>query len=126
MLMMHCIVLFCIGTWSATALCQVGHEFTLTLDTGYTQYSLPEQASPTKRQRSASSASTVGGDEYLSPLPLLFMVSEQAGDAAPNLQNAVVAALVSIHGIVKEVTLKQARSSGRQHYLSPRYPLLSS
>ena len=78
------------------------------------------------RQRSASSADTVGGDEYLSPLQLLFMVSEQAGDAAPNLQNAVVAALVSMHGIVKEVTLKQARSSGRQHYLSPRYHLILS
>jgi dynein heavy chain 1 len=36
------------------------------------------------------------------------------------LREAVVSALVSIHNSVKTVTLKLAKTTGRQHYLSPR------
>lgn len=85
------------GTWSTHALAQVGYEFTAGLDTGYTEYNVPSDA----------------GDVFA-------IVMESTGSAEPQLHEAVVAALVSIHDAVKKATVRVGKVSGRQHYLSPR------
>lgn len=88
------------GTWSQMALAQVGHEFTLQLDTGYTGYKAPSNHGARPE--------------------VLEMVANLLGSKEPNMRDAVVAALVIIHNSVKQLTLKMAKSSGRQHFLSPR------
>jgi dynein heavy chain 1, cytosolic len=85
------------GTWSLNALIQVGYEFTKQIDTGYTQYSVPNN-----------------------PLDTLSVVSEVLNSNDITLSEAVVAALVNIHDIAKVIAAKVGKSSGRQHYLSPR------
>lgn len=103
------------GTWSPTALAQVGHEFTLTLDTGFTDYAVPTK-----------SLSGAVGSPATNALQLLYLVTELTNDSSaskstsPTLRDAVVAALVSMHNSVKELTLRLGKGTGRQHYLSPR------
>jgi len=87
------------GTWSQVALAQVGYEFTMTLDTGFTTYTLPMSAN---------------GSEVLA------MVNQVVASKVSGLREAVVAALVSMHNSVKTVTMKMVKSMGRQHFLSPR------
>ena len=85
------------GTWSQAALAQVGFEFTLQLDTGYTEYV------PALRSEMLGVVAHVLGTQEV-----------------PGLREAVVAALVSVHNSVKRVTTKMAKQSGRHHFLSPR------
>ena len=92
----RCVVNWC-GTWSRTALLQVGYEFTKVLDTGYISYSPPMHM-----------------DDVLST------VCDCVGATSLELHEAVSASLVDIHEIVKRQTIKSGRLSGRQHYLSPR------
>ncbi|RYH29526.1 AAA family ATPase, partial [archaeon] len=85
------------GTWSKEALIQVGYEFTKQLDTGYTEFSVPNHPSQT-----------------------LMEVVEvvQADDIS--LREAVVAALVNIHNTAKSIATNVGKNNGRMHYISPR------
>jgi len=86
------------GTWSSGALAQVAAEFTKFLDIGFTEFSHNGQANGT-----------------------LAMVVQSLGVTDITLREAVVAALVSMHDIVKKATVSVAKSSGHsQHYISPR------
>ncbi len=115
---------FLLGTWNTTALSQVGREFTTTLDTGFTIYKVPEK--PVTRM-------SRHGNE-MGPLELLFTISESANSdykiksssISPDLRDAVVTSLVIMHNSVKESTLRIGRSTGRQHYISPRYGMFIS
>jgi dynein heavy chain 1, cytosolic len=86
------------GTWGQNALAQVGHEFTSLLDTGYTTYINPPDLND-------------GMQVVLDSVPA----------ATVGLHVAVVASLVGIHHSAKTQTLKTGKTTGRQHYLSPRY-----
>jgi len=85
------------GTWSQSALGQVGYEFTSLLDTGYTIYNEPINLTET-----------------------LQIIRDSVSSTTINLHHAVVASLVSIHNSVKTQTIKHGKTSNRQHYLSPR------
>jgi dynein heavy chain 1, cytosolic len=91
------------GTWSPEALAQVGHEFTLQLDTGFTEFNCP--------------SSMRADDPVASTLSMVLNVMKSA---EPTLRDAVVAALVSMHRSAKAMTVKLGKVSGRQFYLSPR------
>ena len=135
---------YSIGTWSPEALAQVGHEFTQTLDTSFTKYQAPSGVG-------SSSARSRGGrsDTVLETLYIVFesvqrhqqqlkgslsrsvttsrsqqTTSRANVEAEPSLREAVVAALVSFHNTVKTVASKLAKSSGQEHFLSPRYGTL--
>ncbi len=92
----RCVVDWC-GTWSQSALAQVGYEFTSLLDTGYTSYSEPADLNEA-----------------------LQNVQNSVKASNITLHEAVVASLVSIHNSVKLQTIKHGKVTGRQHYLSPR------
>lgn len=96
------------GTWSQSALAQVGSEFTMQLDTGFTKYSPPARMQGAKE----------GDAENV--IDILTMVVRVLNTPEITLREAVVAALVSSHKSVQIVGQKLAKSSGRQHYLSPR------
>lgn len=85
------------GTWSPNALAQVGYEFTANLDTGYTTYSEPSDLNES-----------------------LQIVMDSVSAVSVGLHEAVVASLVDIHKSAKNQTIKTAKVTGRQHYLSPR------
>jgi dynein heavy chain 1 len=85
------------GTWSANALTQVARAFTAQLDTGYTEYKAPSKC----------------------PQELELVLSH-TGQDVPTLSEAVIAALICIHSSVKQVAARLKKSSGHQHYLSPR------
>jgi dynein heavy chain 1 len=86
------------GTWSTEALAQVAHEFTRRIDTGYTEYDAPPLNSP----------------------ETLLLVKEVMKSEKVTLNEALVAALVTMHGSAKTTVIRQGKTSGRQHYLSPR------
>lgn len=88
------------GTWSQSALTQVGYEFTSLLDTGYTIYTEPTHLTET-----------------------LQIIRDSVSATTIDLHHAVVASLVSIHNSVKSQTIKHGKISNRQHYLSPRFIL---
>lgn len=85
------------GTWSPGALAQVAAAFTQQLDTGYTDYKIPAKCPQ-----------------------LLEVAMSHAGQDTPTINDAVVAALMSVHSSVKQVAAKLRKATGRQHYLSPR------
>jgi dynein heavy chain 1 len=91
------------GTWSQTALVQVAHEFTNHLDTSYTVYDCPSRFN----SNSATETFTLAIDTI------------KAG-ADAGLHEAVVAALVTIHNIVRKVNTKLTKLGGRTLYQSPR------
>jgi dynein heavy chain 1 len=86
------------GTWSQVALAQVGCEFTEFIDTTYTQFKAP-----------------------VHDTEVLAMIKECIQSKNPGLHESIVASLVSMHNSVRALTIKQGKSSGRQHYISPRY-----
>ena len=86
------------GTWSMDALAQVAHEFTCRIDTGYTQYDAPELNAP----------------------ETLLLVKEVIKSETITLNEALVAALVTMHHSAKTTVIRHGKTSGRQHYLSPR------
>jgi hypothetical protein len=53
--------------------------------------------------------------------PMLSMVVEVVGSSNPRLQEAVVAALVSMRDRVKITTEKLLKVTGRHHFISPRH-----
>ena len=97
------------GTWSQGALAQVGYEFTMQLDTGFTQYT------PPKILKSAVDGCAAEGASEI-----LAMVVGVVGASSVTLREAVVAALVSAHQSVKTLGTKLTKTTGRPHYLSPR------
>ena len=99
------------GTWSAKALIQVGREFTLQLDTGYTTYQYSSLSS--------ESMFNISNHEKVSDTISLLLDTLKVEEI--ELQEAVVISLVNMHNIVKQLTIVQAKSSSqRVHYLSPR------
>eukprot|EP01038_Epipyxis_sp_PR26KG_P004455 gene4455-6300_t len=84
------------GTWSPSALAQVGLEFTSKIDTGFTQFNADKASSEN-----------------------LSMVMSACKRNEVTLSEAIVAALVSIHEGAKRMCTKMGKS-GRNHYLSPR------
>jgi dynein heavy chain 1, cytosolic len=97
------------GTWSQGALAQVGSEFTMQLDTGFTKYTPP----------SVLKDATEGCDAQ-GALEILSMTCSVLSSSSVTLREAVVAALVSAHQSVKALCIKLAKTTGKQHYLSPR------
>jgi dynein heavy chain 1, cytosolic len=96
------------GTWCPSALAQVGSEFTLTLDAGFTDYTVP----------SFSSSSLAMNRAYAD---CFSMTINTLQSKHLTLHEAVVAALVAIHEIVKQTILRQKKSvTARQFYISPR------
>ena len=87
------------GTWSFDALTQVAHEFTRHIDTGFNKYTGPTDTSKT---------------EVLQKVADVLQIQDIG------LQEAVVAALVSMHDSAKKMTVRVGKVTGRQHYLSPR------
>eukprot|EP01039_Chlorochromonas_danica_P002781 gene2781-3035_t len=85
------------GTWSKDALIQVARDFTKQLDTGYTRYMVPSR-----------------------PAEILSVVADVIKAQDITLSEAVVAALVSMHDSAKSVAMRVGKTSGKQHYLSPR------
>jgi dynein heavy chain 1, cytosolic len=88
------------GTWSASALIQVAHEFTMQLDTGYTTCNCP---------------STIRNKQVAETFGLAIEILKSGnGQGNPDLHDAVVAALVMMHDCVKHLTNRQ------KLYISPR------
>jgi dynein heavy chain 1 len=99
------------GTWSSKALIQVGREFTLQLDTGYTTY----------QYSSMSSELVFNINNYDRVSETISLLLDTLKVEEIELQEAVVISLVNMHNIVKQLTIAQAKStSHRVHYLSPR------
>ncbi len=99
------------GTWSSKALIQVGREFTLQLDTGYTTY----------QYSSLSSELVFNINNYDRVSETISLLLDTLKVEEIELQEAVVISLVNMHNIVKQLTIAQAKStSHRVHYLSPR------
>jgi len=91
------------GTWSTLALAQVGYEFTVQVDLG-----------PTETEYEPKSG------EAFELLAAVQGIVDAANDT-PTLRQAVVAALVHMHGSVKALTERQAKTTtDRRHFLSPR------
>ena len=97
------------GTWSQDALAQVGSEFTMQLDTGFTEYTPPKILKAAAEGCDAEDAS-----EILAKVVSVLHATDVT------LREAVVAALVSAHHSVKTLGMKLAKTTGRPHYLSPR------
>ena len=97
------------GTWCQGALAQVGSEFTMQLDTGFTQYTEPKIL-----KNAAEGCNADGASE------ILAMVIGVLDATTVSLKEAVVAALVSTHQSVQALGIKLAKTTGRPHYLSPR------
>jgi dynein heavy chain 1 len=135
------------GTWSFDALAQVGHEFTSTLDTTFTKYDAPRYGSSASRGMSSSSGSDAGVEAlYLvfeiiqrekainkqienaslkSKMPTtpnkgLSKSNASAVNAEPTVREGVVAALISFHRAVQVTAKKVGKSTGREHFISPR------
>jgi dynein heavy chain 1 len=88
------------GEWSASALFQVGSEFTQNVDLDDPSYQLPSLLPD------------------LAELPLAV-----ADGVAPSHREAVVAALVYIHSTINEANMLLHRQSGRSNYVTPRHYL---
>ena len=107
------------GTWSPIALAQVGHAFTEQVDVGYTTYQSPSQKINNNNNKNNSS--------YISSeLQLVTQVIKKNNnnnnfdDDDITLHEAIVASILCIHNVVKEISNKLKKSSGHQYYLSPR------
>lgn len=97
------------GTWGQSALAQVGSEFTMQLDTGFTTYAPPKMLKALPEGRDADGATEI-----------LSMTCHVLNTTTVTLREAVVAALVTVYQSVKALCVKLGKSTGRQHYLSPR------
>ena len=97
------------GTWGQSALAQVGSEFTMQLDTGFTAYAPPKMLKALPEGRDADGAAEI-----------LSMTCHVLNTTTITLREAVVAALVTVYQSVKALCIKLGKSTGRQHYLSPR------
>lgn len=110
------------GTWNPTALSQVAYEFTLHLDTGYTEYSIPSSVfdgSP----NNLSTSDEDDGDDVVTVNSLLSTFQSTLGlpeGTVLGLHEAVVSVLVTVHKSVQKLTSNIGKASGRQHYISPR------
>lgn len=85
------------GTWSDEALTQVAYDFTRRVDTGFVNYTEPAKVPE-----------------------MLNLVCNVLKTESINMTEAVVASLVSMHSLVKKTVNRVGKSTGRQHYLSPR------
>ncbi|CAM9166136.1 unnamed protein product, partial [Hapterophycus canaliculatus] len=85
------------GTWPTKALAQVGYEFTSHVDTGTSEWDIDEAH------------------------PLMEALNELLEGDGQMPRRALVAALVGVHGSVKEESANPPlHSSGVRHYVSPR------
>eukprot|EP01035_Chromulina_nebulosa_P017680 gene17680-23270_t len=92
------------GTWSQEALIQVGYEFTANIDTGYTDYSMSKEHV----------------NKNMKTLDTLALTLEILKIEYPTLREAIVAALVNMHNVVKKLSIKTSKSGSRSIYISPR------
>ena len=132
------------GTWSGPALAQVAYEFTMMIDTGFTNFSPPNLANTAGNKSSSSSSSSSSAirgqhqssnssheeheENELDPIAVLAMVvaavmpvnSDQ--QVTITLSEAIVAALICLHRTAIYLARQKGKGSGKPHYLSPRYP----
>ena len=94
---------------AGAALAQVGAEFTMQIDTGFTPFSPPKSA--------PRAALNTDGE---SPADVLATVVGALGSTTVTLSEAVVAALVCVHRAAIALAARLGRVTGRPHYLSPR------
>lgn len=85
------------GTWSDSALTQVAYDFTKKVDTGFAKYEAPAKVPE-----------------------MLSIVTNTLQSENIELIEALVTALVSMHSSARVVVQRQGKTTGRQHYLSPR------
>ena len=79
------------------------------LDTGFTTYAPPKMLKALPEGRDADGAAEI-----------LSMTCHVLDTSTVTLREAVVAALVTVYQSVKALCVKLGKSTGRQHYLSPR------